>query len=47
MAKFKLARKGKTKEAPSRGAIPCLILLVSGIALLSLLFYAILRSAGS
>jgi hypothetical protein len=46
MGKFKPAR-AKKKGASSRGAVPCLILLVSGIALISLLFYAILKSAGS
>ncbi len=44
MAKIKPAR-GKKKEKSSLGAIPCLLLLVSGMALLTLLFYAILKSA--
>lgn len=45
MAKFRAA--GKKKTAPKRpgGAIPCIILVVMGIVLMSLLFYAILRSA--
>lgn len=44
MAKFKVA--GKKKSAPKRpgGAIPCIIIVVMGIVLMSLLFYAILRS---
>jgi hypothetical protein len=48
VAKFKLAgRKKKATTAKPGGAIPCIILVVLGIALMSLLFYAILRSAGS
>jgi hypothetical protein len=43
MARFKPA-KAKKKAPPSRGAIPCIILLISGMALLSLLFWAILKS---
>ena len=44
MAKFKPAKPGKKKESKIQGAIPCLILLVSGILLLSLLFYGMLKS---
>lgn len=44
MAKIKPAGR-KKKDKSSLGAIPCLLLLVSGMALLSLLFYAILNSA--
>lgn len=47
MAKFKPARpkgKGSGKPAASaRGAIPCVLVLVFGMALLVLLFYAILK----
>jgi hypothetical protein len=45
MAKFKPARaKGSGKAAPTaRGAIPCILILVLGMALLLLLFYAILK----
>ena len=46
MAKFKPAG-GKKKKESSRGAIPCLLALVSGIVLITMLFYAILKSAGS
>ncbi len=42
MAKFKLAR-GKKKSAPSRGAVPCVILLLSAMALVAVLFYAFVR----
>jgi hypothetical protein len=47
MAKFKPA--GKKKAATSRpgGAIPCIVLVVLGIVLMSLLFWAVLRSAAS
>jgi hypothetical protein len=44
MAKFKPAggKKGPAKRATS--AIPCVLLIVAGIVLFSLLFYAVLRS---
>ncbi|MCS6951629.1 MAG: hypothetical protein RMK57_03760 [Bryobacterales bacterium] len=45
MGKFKPAKaKKKAKPRSALSAIPCLILLVSGMALLSLLFYSILQS---
>lgn len=44
MAKLKPARGGKKKPASSvRGAIPCLVLLISGMVLLYLLFVTLLR----
>ena len=46
MAKFKPARSVK-KTPKSMGWIPCLILLLSGMALVSLLFWALLRSGAS
>ncbi len=47
MAKFKPAKKGKKgKSKFPGGAIPCLILVVSGMALITLLFYSILKSSG-
>jgi len=46
MAKFKPAKSGK-KAPKARGMIPCLILLVSGMLLLSLLFWALLRSGAT
>ena len=45
MAKLKLAGKKKPAERSARSAIPCAILIVSGIVLLSLLFYAVLKSS--
>lgn len=44
MAKFR-ALKGKAKKAPMTGAIPCLVLILSGMALVMLLWYAIVKSA--
>jgi hypothetical protein len=44
MAKLKPAKKTKTKPRRALGVIPCAFLIISGIALLSLLFYAVLRS---
>jgi hypothetical protein len=46
MGKFKPA-KGKAKPAPTRGLVPCLIVIVSGIVLMSLFFYLMLKSAAS
>ena len=45
MAKFKPAGSRKAAaERSNKNAIPCLILVVGGIALLSFLFYLILKS---
>lgn len=44
MAKFKPA-KGKRAAAPkARGAVPCIVFLVSGMSLLLLLFYYMLSA---
>ncbi len=44
MAKFRPAKaKGKGKASSMRGAIPCVVFLVCGMALLILLFAAILK----
>jgi hypothetical protein len=43
MAKYKLA-KGKEKPSQTRGLIPCLLLILSGIVLMSLFFYYMLKS---
>ena len=44
MAKFRLAgSRKKTKSPNARGAIPCIVFLVLGMALLVLLFYSILK----
>ncbi|MBI3208631.1 MAG: hypothetical protein HYZ37_06995 [Candidatus Solibacter usitatus] len=46
MAKFKPAGKKKGGSgATGPGAVPCVILIVGGIILVTLLFYAILGSA--
>jgi len=47
MAKFKPAGRNKQKApapSPTRGLIPCAILVIGGIALFSLFFYGFLRS---
>jgi hypothetical protein len=46
MAKFKSAGSKKTTEKikSARAAIPCLVLVALGVALLSLLFYFSLQS---
>jgi hypothetical protein len=45
MARFKAAGKKKASSRSPGGAIPCIVILVLGMVLFSLLFYAILRSA--
>jgi hypothetical protein len=46
MAKFKAIRPGKDKKAPpAQGALPCVVLILLGVALLSLLLYFALRSS--
>jgi hypothetical protein len=45
MGKFKPARP-KGRKAPGKpGAVPCAILVVSGMALVSLLFYLVMSSS--
>ncbi|MBI3683847.1 MAG: hypothetical protein HY235_26025 [Acidobacteria bacterium] len=43
MAKFKPVRQ-KPKPGPQPGAVPCVILVIAGMVLLSLLFWAVLSS---
>jgi hypothetical protein len=45
VGKFKLA-KGRSKPASNKSAIPCLILIIGVIVLISLLFYIVLKSSG-
>ncbi len=45
MAKYKLAGKSAAKAKPTRGVIPCLLVILGGIVLMSLLFYAMLSSS--
>jgi hypothetical protein len=45
MAKLKPARRGRSKATAPRGGIPCLIALISGMVLLMLLLYMVLRNA--
>jgi hypothetical protein len=45
MARFKPAGSRKTKPAESkRGLLPCLFLLLMGVAFLTWLFYAFVKS---
>jgi hypothetical protein len=45
MGKFKPARP-KGKKAPGKpGAVPCVVLVISGMAMLSLLFYLVMSSS--
>ncbi len=43
MAKIKAAGTGKKKASSLRGAIPCFILLLSGMFLFFLLLYGVFR----
>ncbi len=47
MVRYRPARRDRKKRAASglRGAIPCIVLLISGMALFFLLLHAILRGA--
>ncbi|MGB9606184.1 MAG: hypothetical protein ACP5U2_17160 [Bryobacteraceae bacterium] len=47
MVRYKPARSDKKKKDASslRAAIPCIVLLIAGMALFFLLLYAILRGA--
>jgi hypothetical protein len=46
MAKLRLAgKKKKATTARPGGAIPCIAIVVLGIVLISLLFYAMLKSS--
>lgn len=47
MAKFKPAGGKKVPAKSARSAIPCLILVLLGIVLMSLLFYYSLQSSSS
>lgn len=44
MPKFKPVKKGGASGPPKPGAVPCAILIVTGIVLISLLFWAVLSS---
>ncbi len=45
MAKFKPIHKGKPKKSQTRGLVPCLLLILGGIALMSVFFYYMMKSA--
>jgi hypothetical protein len=50
MAKYKPAKSGKSKETfnpKAQGAIPCLILIIGGFLLISLLFYGMMTSSST
>ena len=45
MAKYKLAGSKRTKPpAPTRGLIPCAIIVILGFAVIFVLFYLVLQS---
>ena len=45
MAKYRPINKSKTKTSQTRGLIPCLVLILAGIALMSVFFYYMMKSA--
>jgi hypothetical protein len=47
MAKFKPAGSKKTPAKSARSAIPCLVIVILGIVIMSLLFYFSLQSSTS
>ena len=44
MAKFKAIRAKKKSAGPVKSGVPCIILMVAGMVLLLLLFYAVMKS---
>jgi hypothetical protein len=44
MAKFKPVQPKKKKVGPVKSGVPCIILMVAGMVLLLLLFYAVMKS---
>jgi hypothetical protein len=44
MARFKPVREKKGTKTTARGAIPCLILVLTGMLLVSWLFFSMLKS---
>lgn len=47
MAKLKPVRGKKKKGTRPQGAVPCVIFLISGMILLLLLLYAVMKSSGT
>lgn len=45
MARYKPAGKKKKQKESNLRAVPCLLLIILGIVLLSVLFYAMLQTA--
>jgi hypothetical protein len=46
MAKFKPARGKKSKPGPPQGALSCVVLIVTGMLLVMLFMYFVMRSSG-
>lgn len=46
MSKFKPVRGKPKPTASAKGAIPCVILIIAGMVLLSILFYLVMAPAG-
>ena len=45
MAKFRPAGSRKAAAKSAKNAIPCAVIVVTGIALITFLFYAVLKSS--
>jgi hypothetical protein len=45
MAKFKPVRSRKAKPAPVQGGLPCLVLILSGMVLVAILLFLVLKYA--
>ena len=45
MAKFRPAGSKKAKPAPVQGGLPCLIIIISGMIIVALVLYFVLKNA--
>jgi hypothetical protein len=45
MAKFRPAGSRKSKPAPVQGGLPCLVLILSGMVLVAIVLYFVLKNA--
>jgi hypothetical protein len=46
MAKFKPPRGKRTRKGVPQGALPCVVIIIGGIALLMLFLYLVLKNSG-
>jgi hypothetical protein len=46
MAKFKPPRGKRARKGVPQGALPCVVIIIGGIALLMLFLYLVLKNSG-